>query len=71
MYWITKILVFILVFACLIVIKEGANFFLVLRDAFKNEGSERKLNMTTKRLIILACAISYIFTIIFTGFKLF
>lgn len=65
----TKILLFILVFAILIVLKEGINFFLVMRDVLK--GEDRKLEMSNKRLIVLGCAISYIFTIIFTGFKLF
>lgn len=70
MYIVEKILLFILIFAILIVLKEGINFFLVMREALKGE-NERQLNLSTKRLVILGCAISYIFTIIFTGFKLF
>lgn len=65
MYIVTKLLVFLLVFAILIVIREVLNFLLVMLS----EDKSIKFNLTKKRLIILGVAISYIFTIIFTGFK--
>lgn len=66
---IKKILMFILVFAILIVLREAFDFFLLMRDVMKND-ADRKMEISTTRLIILACAISYIVTIIFTGFNL-
>jgi len=46
MYIVTKVLLFILIFAILIVLKEGINFFLVMREALKGEGN-RQLNLST------------------------
>ena len=47
----------------LVVLREGFAFVVAwIKDA--------KMEITTKRMVILASAISYIFTIIFTGFKL-
>lgn len=66
MYIAQKVLVFLLVFAVLICLRELGDFVFTLLDE-RREG----LSITKKRLILLACAISYIFTIIFTGFKLF
>lgn len=57
-------MVFVLIFAILIVIREGFNFTV----AFTQKNG--KYNPDKRRLILLAIAISYIFTIIFTGFKL-
>ncbi len=64
MYILKKLMVFVLVFSVLIVIKEILSFIM----AFKND---KKLSNSIYKQIILACAISYIVTIIFTGFKLF
>ena len=63
MFIITKIFVFVLIMAILDVIYEGFQFW---RD-FK---LSRKPTITRTREIILAVAISYIMTIIFTGFKI-
>ena len=35
-----------------------------------SSAEDNKMEITRKRMVILASAISYIFTIIFTGFKL-
>ena len=58
-----KIMVFFLVFAILIVLREIFDFVIQLV-------SNGKYTPGVKRLILAAVAISYIFTIIFTGFKL-
>lgn len=58
---VTKILVFILSMAVLDVLYECFQFW---RD-FK---LSQKISITRKREIILAMAISYIITIVFTGF---
>lgn len=60
---VSKILFFFLVFAILIVIKE---FFFFVGSFVTNT----KMEVNTKRQMILASAISYIFTIIFTGFSI-
>ena len=64
MYLITKLMVFVLVFSVLIVLREAFDFFM----KFITDGGE-KYRPGKGRLILLGCAISYIFTIIFTGFK--
>lgn len=62
MFIIEKILFFLLVMSILEVLKEGFAFAVAwIRD--------KQMEITDKRLILLASAISYIFTIIFTGFK--
>lgn len=66
MFIAQKILMFILVFAILVCIRELANFVLTFIDDRRSS-----LDITKGRLILLACSISYIVTIIFTGFKLF
>lgn len=68
---VEKILVFLLIYSILIVLKEAGIFFLVMRAAFRNEPGEHKYTLSGWRAVKLACAISYIFTIIFTGFSLF
>lgn len=58
-----KILFFFLMMSILVVFREGFAFVIAwMKDT--------KMEMTTKRMVILASAISYILTIIFTGFKL-
>ncbi len=59
----TKFLVFFLVFAILIVVKEVLSFV----GSFM---TDRKFEITTTRQILFGMSLSYIFTIIFTGFKL-
>lgn len=66
MYLITKLMVFVLIFAILIVIREAFNFGLAL---FSND-AQSKYKPGTGRLILLGIALSYIFTIIFTGFRI-
>lgn len=56
---VTKILVFILVFAILNLIKEGFAFYRSLRLG--------ESDMTTHRLWGIGLSIAYIITIIFTG----
>ena len=56
---VTKILIFILIFAILFVIREGFKFFQAIRD--------EKPTMTTPRLWGLGLSLSYIITIIITG----
>lgn len=63
-YITTKILVFALIFAILFSIREIYAIIFALTKG-------KEIDMSTKRQILLATAISYIFTIIFTGFKLF
>lgn len=58
-----KIMFFFLMMSILVVFREGFAFVIAwMKDT--------KMEMTTKRMVILASAISYILTIIFTGFKL-
>ncbi len=59
---VTKIFLFILVFAILNVIREIVKFI----QAMRNETP----NMTTGRLVGLGLSISYIITIIITGLTL-
>lgn len=60
---VTKILVFLFVFALLDVVKEA----LILLASYM---TDRKFEITTTRQILLGASLSYIFTIIFTGFSL-
>lgn len=69
MFIAEKILIFFLIFSILIVLKEAGLFFIGFRNALR--GEESHIKYTTARLITLGCAISYIFTIILTGLKLF
>lgn len=62
MFLIKKILVFLLMFAILIAVKEG---FLFTTSFIKNE----KFEISRGRMITLGVALSYILTIIFTGFR--
>jgi F0F1-type ATP synthase membrane subunit a len=64
MFIAKKIMVFLLVFAILFVAKEILNF---VAELMKENG---RYSPTTARLITLGAALSYIFTIIFTGFRL-
>jgi hypothetical protein len=59
---VTKILVFILVFAILNLLKEGFGFYRSLRLG--------ESDMTTPRLWGIGLSIAYIITIIFTGIGL-
>lgn len=63
MVFLKKIMVFLLVFSILIVLREIIEFI----KAYKKDVA---LNMGVKRAIILGVAISYIITIICTGFAL-
>ena len=65
MFIATKIMVFILMFAILVVLREISAFVMELMS------ENGKYDPGKKRLLYLALAVSYIFTIIFTGFKLF
>jgi len=56
---VTKIFVFILIFAILNLIKEGFIFYRSLRMG--------ESDMTTTRLWGIGLSLAYIFTIIFTG----
>ena len=58
-----KIMMFLLFLSIVDVVKEAFAFFLAFR-------TERKLELTLARKILLAVSIAYIFTIIFTGFGL-
>lgn len=71
MYIAEKILVFILVYSILIVLKEAAKLFLIMRSAYNEEPGEHKYQLSPKNAVKLGCAIAYIVTIIFTGLKLF
>ena len=64
MYIATKIMVFLLILSILAVVREVFNFLVswVSNGHYEPE---------KKRVLIFALALSYIFTIIFTGFKLF
>lgn len=64
MFIATKIMVFLLVFAVLIVLRE------ILSLVFEIQKPEGHYAPSKGRLILLGVAISYIFTIIFTGFRL-
>lgn len=66
--YVTKILLFILLFAIIFVIKEAARFTFALFS--KNETYRTNYKFEKKDFIHLACALAYIFTIIFTGFGL-
>ena len=59
-----KIAVFLFVFAVLFLIKE---LFLLLRAIFVRADNYK---ITTLRLIMVGVALSYVLTIIFTGFAL-
>jgi len=59
----TKILFFFLVFAILNVIREAFSFLMAFL-------TDSKYGITTRRLFLLGVSLSYIFTIIFTGFSL-
>ena len=57
-----KILMFILMFAILVVIKDLASFIIsFIRD--------EQANFSSTRLVFLGLSLSYILTIIFTGFN--
>ena len=59
---VTKIFLFILVFAILNVLREAVKFIQAMR--------EEKPNMTNGRLVGLGLSIAYIVTIIITGLTL-
>lgn len=59
-----KIAVFLLIFAILFIIREALMFGIAL---FSNP---EKYKPSTTRLILIGVALSYIFTIIFTGLTL-
>lgn len=59
-----KIAVFLFVFAILFLVKE---LFLLLRAIFVRADNYK---MTTLRLIMVGVALSYVLTIMFTGFAL-
>lgn len=59
---VTKILLFILIFAILNVLREGVKFWQAIR--------EEKPNITNGRLVGLGLSIAYIITIIITGLTL-
>lgn len=59
---ITKIILFIFIFACLFLVREGIKFFIAIKDGEKN--------MTLPRLFGIGAALSYIITTIITGFTL-
>lgn len=59
-----KIAVFLFVFAILFLCKE---LFLLLRAIFVRADNYK---ITTLRLVMVGVALSYVFTIIFTGFTL-
>ena len=57
-----KLLLFVFIFCCLIVIKEIYDFVIgVIKGEYE---------ITTKRLIILGISLSYIITVLITGFTL-
>ena len=57
-----KLLLFVFIFCCLIVIKEIYDFVIgVIKGEYE---------ITTKRLIILGVSLSYIITVLITGFTL-
>ena len=56
---VTKIIVFILIFAIINLLKESFNFYRALRTGIND--------MTNKRLWGIGFSLAYILTIIFTG----
>lgn len=57
-----KLLLFVFIFCCLIVIKEVYDFIIgVIKGEYE---------ITTKRLIIFGLSLSYIITVLITGFTL-
>lgn len=57
-----KLLLFVFIFCCLIVIKEIYDFIIgVIKGEYE---------ITTKRLIIFGLSLSYIITVLITGFTL-
>ncbi len=57
-----KLLLFVFIFCCLIVIKEIYDFIIgVIKGQYE---------ITTKRLIIFGLSLSYIITVLITGFTL-
>lgn len=64
MFIVQKIMLFILVFCILYVLKKLADFFIAFlaNRKFETDGG--------KVMLYLGLALSYIITIIFTGFKL-
>jgi len=57
-----KLLLFVFIFCCLIVIKEIYDFVIgVIKGEYE---------ITTKRLIIFGLSLSYIITVLITGFTL-
>ena len=59
---IYKILMFILMFAILVVIKDLASFIISF-------ARDEQANFSSMRLVSLGLSLSYILTIIFTGFN--
>ena len=59
---VTKIFLFLLIFAILYCLAEGFMFY----RAWKREEN----NITVKRAMFIGIALSYIITIIITGFKI-
>jgi hypothetical protein len=59
-----KIVVFLLIFAILYILREAVAFGIAL---FTNPD---RYKPTTLRLVLIGVALSYILTIIFTGFRL-
>lgn len=60
---VTKVLVFILIFAILNLVKESFQFYRLLKLGLSSD-------MTTPRLWGIGLSIAYILTIIFTGIAL-
>ena len=59
---LNKLLIFAFIFCCLIVVKEIFNF---VKGVIKGE-----YEISTKRLTILGVSISFILTVLITGFTL-
>lgn len=59
---LNKLLIFVFIFCCLITIKEIFNFVKGVING--------KYEISTKRLIILGVSISFILTVLITGFTL-
>jgi hypothetical protein len=64
----TKILTIIFIFCCLNVIRHGYYFIQALLTS--TEETDTKYRLTPTSLILLGVSISYILTLIITGFKL-
>jgi hypothetical protein len=62
MFVVKKIMIFILMFAILIVLREAGNFLLSLVG-------KKTLGVTTARMWGLGLSLAYILTIIFSGFS--